>query len=83
MIFGSLIPDAGKLRARITALEALVSEAREVVKPFALAATDWIEMGDSRPINAQFVTREGYPITVGELRRAAALSTKLEQAETK
>lgn len=64
-------------RARITELEALLAEAREVVEPLAEAGRIKL-CGEWRDDQSVQGTDTAFFVKFGDLRRAAALSTKLE-----
>lgn len=72
-----LLGELRAARARITELEALLAETREVVKPLAEAGRIKL-CGDWRDDQSVQGTDTAFFVKFGDLRRAAALSTKLE-----
>lgn len=60
--------------ARVAEMQAQLTEAVEALRPFAHAAEEWHEMGDTRGLTG------GDSLTVGDLRRARAIVAKHDPA---
>jgi hypothetical protein len=66
-----IFPDKLKLEAA-----SLIQELGEALEPFAGDAENWDEMGDTRPLENDGISK----LTVADLRRARSILSKLKEA---